>query len=122
MAGRLCPACLKNVDSPLDLNSKPKPANESVSKLAAEQRREGAAPSVMFQPDPSRSVKATIIPASSGNAIQRRPIRYETYEEVHWHRREPGALVFLLVLLFTPITVALCIIALSGGEHDQDSS
>jgi hypothetical protein len=117
MAGRLCPACLKNVDSPPDPTSKPKPADQGVSRLAAEQKREGAAPSVMFQPDPSRSVEETIIPASSGNAIHRRPIKYETYEEVPWHRREPGALVFLLVLLFLPITVAVCIIALTGDVY-----
>ena len=79
-----------------------------------------------FQPNRSRSVKETIILASSGNAIQRLATKYETYEEVPWHRREPGALVFLLVLLFTPITVALCIIALTGDvyrkAYDEDGN
>ncbi len=117
MAGRLCPACHANVDSLPDPNSKPKPADQGVSRLAAEQKRGGAAPSVMFQPNPSGSVEETIIPASSARAVQRRPIKYETYEEVPWHRREPGALVFLLVLLFTPFMVALCIIALSGDVY-----
>ena len=95
-------------------------------RFAAEQKREGAAPSVMFQPDRSRSVSETIIPASSGSAIQRLATKYETYEEVPWHRREPGPLVFLLVLLFTPITVALCIIALTGDvyrkAYDEDGN
>jgi hypothetical protein len=126
MAGRICPACRKHVDSPPDLNPKPKPADEGVSRFAAEPKREGAAPSVMFQPKPSRSVEETIIPASSGNAIQRLATKYETYEEVPWHRREPGALVFLLVLLFMPITVALCIIALTGDvyrkAYDEDGN
>ena len=31
--------------------------------------------------------------------------------EVPWYRREPGALVLVLALLFTPLLVALCIIA-----------
>jgi hypothetical protein len=34
-----------------------------------------------------------------------------------WHRREPGALVFLAVLLCTPVTVVLCIIALTGDVY-----
>jgi hypothetical protein len=67
-----------------------------------------------------------IIPASSGNAVPRLATKYETYEGVPWHRREPGALVFLLVLLFTPITVALCIIALTGDvyrkAYDEDGN
>jgi hypothetical protein len=71
----------------------------------------------VFQPDPPRSVEGAVIPGSSGKAIRRGAIRYETYEEVPWYRREPGALVFLLVLLFTPITVALCIIALTGDVY-----
>jgi hypothetical protein len=117
MAGRLCPACLKNVDSPPDANSKAKPADQGVSVLAAQQKREGVAPTVMSEPNRSRSVEETIVPASSGNAIKRLAIKYESYEEVPWHRREPGALVFLLVLLFLPITVALCIIALTGDVY-----
>jgi hypothetical protein len=126
MAGRLCPACRKNVDSPPDPKPKPEPAGEGPVKLAALEKREGAAPSVMFQSDRSRSVERTTIRASSGNAIQRLGPKYESYEEVPWHRREPGALVFLLVLLFTPITVALCIIALTGDvyrkAYDQDGN
>jgi hypothetical protein len=42
---------------------------------------------------------------------------YKTYEEVPWYRREPGALVFLLTLLCTPVTLALCFIALTGDVY-----
>jgi hypothetical protein len=49
---------------------------------------------------------------------------YKTYDEVPWYRREPGALVFLLALVFTPVTLALCVIALSGdvyrNAYDKD--
>jgi len=38
MAGRLCPACRKNVDSPADPKLKPKPTDEGGSRLEAEQK------------------------------------------------------------------------------------
>jgi hypothetical protein len=44
-------------------------------------------------------------------------MQYKSYEDVPWYRREPGALVFLLALLFTPVTLALCIIALTGDVY-----
>ena len=49
---------------------------------------------------------------------------YKTYDEVPSYRREPGALVFLLALVFTPVTIALCVIALTGdvyrNAYDKD--
>jgi hypothetical protein len=120
MAGRLCPACRKNVDSPPD----PNPGDERGSKFAVEQKRAGVAPSMKFQPDPPRSFEETIVPAPSEKAIRRRAVKYETYEQVPWHRKEPGALVFLLVLLCAPITVAMCVVALTGdvyrNAYDKD--
>jgi hypothetical protein len=46
-------------------------------------------------------------------------VEYKTYTEVPWYRREPGALVFLLALVFTPVTLALCVIALSGEVYKK---
>jgi len=39
------------------------------------------------------------------------------YDDVPWYRREPGAPVFLLAILFTPVTLALCAIALTGDVY-----
>ena len=116
-SGRICPACFKNVDYSPDRKQKPNPAETSVSGVIPEPKRERAAPPMISQPDPSRSVEETIIPAPPGNALQRRAPKYKTYEEVPWHRREPGALVFAMVLLFAPVTVALCLIALTGEVY-----
>jgi hypothetical protein len=116
-SGRICPACLKNVDYSPDRKPKPNPPETSVSGVTPEPKRERAAPPMISQPDPSGSVEETIIPASPGNALQRRAPKYKTYEEVPWHRREPGALVFAMVLLFAPVTVALCLIALTGEVY-----
>jgi hypothetical protein len=44
---------------------------------------------------------------------------YRTFEEVPWYRREPGALVFLLAILFTPVTIALCVLALTGDIYQN---
>jgi hypothetical protein len=45
-------------------------------------------------------------------------MKYKTYEEVPWFRREPGALVFLLAIFCcSPIIVAICIIALTGDVY-----
>jgi hypothetical protein len=45
-------------------------------------------------------------------------MKYKTYEEVPWFRREPGALVFLLAIFgCSPIVVALCVIALTGDVY-----
>jgi hypothetical protein len=44
-------------------------------------------------------------------------MKYKAYEDVPWYRREPGALVFLLAILFTPVTLALCAITLSGDVY-----
>jgi hypothetical protein len=117
MVGRVCPACRKNVDSPPAPKPKPEPAGEGAFKLAAQEKHEGTTSSVMFQADRPRSAERTSVPASSGNAIQRLAPKYETYEEVPWYRREPGALVVVLVMLFWPTTVALCIIALTGQVY-----
>jgi len=50
-------------------------------------------------------------------------MKHTSYEDVPWFRREPGALVFLLAIFFTPVTIALCIIALTGDvyKHGYDS-
>ncbi len=44
-------------------------------------------------------------------------MKYKTYEEVPWYRREPGALVFLLALGCSPVIIALCVIALTGDVY-----
>ena len=45
---------------------------------------------------------------------------YAHYEDVPWYRREPGALSLLLALVFAPVTIALCIIALTGDVYKQE--
>ena len=44
---------------------------------------------------------------------------YANFSEVPWYRREPGALIFLLALVFTPVTVALCVIVLTGDVYKR---
>ena len=44
-------------------------------------------------------------------------MKYSTYDEVPWYRREPGALIFLAALLCTPVIIALCIICLTGDVY-----
>ena len=46
-------------------------------------------------------------------------MKYKSYEEVPWYRREPGALVFLLALCFSPVIIALCVIALTGDIYKK---
>ncbi len=46
-------------------------------------------------------------------------MKYDTYEQVPWFRREPGAIVLLLALLFSPVLIALCIIALTGDIYKK---
>ncbi len=53
-------------------------------------------------------------------------MKYKTYDEVPWYRREPGALVFLALLCCSPVTIALCVIALTGdvykNGYDKDGN
>jgi hypothetical protein len=54
-------------------------------------------------------------------------MKYKTYEDVPWYRREPGTLVLLLALLgCSPIILALCVIALTGdvykNSYDKDGN
>jgi hypothetical protein len=44
-------------------------------------------------------------------------MHYMTYKEVPWYRREPGAVVLFFALWFTPVTVVLCFIALTGDVY-----
>jgi hypothetical protein len=43
--------------------------------------------------------------------------RYLRYEDVPWYRREPGLLAFVGVMLCGFITIALCIICLTGDVY-----
>ena len=53
-------------------------------------------------------------------------MKYATYAEVPWYRREPGALTFLAAILFLPVIIALCIICLTGdvykNSHDKQGN
>ena len=50
--------------------------------------------------------------------------RYRRYEDVPWYRREPGALALVGVLFCSLVTIALCVICLSGdvyrNAYDKD--
>jgi hypothetical protein len=52
--------------------------------------------------------------------------RYRKYEDVPWYRREPGTLAFIGVLFCNPITIALCLICLTGdvyrNGYDKDGN
>lgn len=52
--------------------------------------------------------------------------RYRRYEDVPWYRREPGALAFLGVIFCCFVSVALCVICLSGdiykNAYDKDGN
>jgi hypothetical protein len=47
------------------------------------------------------------------------PMKYKTFEEVPWYRREPGSLVFVLCLCCGPVLIALCILALTGDIYQN---
>jgi hypothetical protein len=42
------------------------------------------------------------------------PIKYKFFAQVPWFRREPSGMVVLLLLVFSPALLALCIVALTG--------
>ena len=44
-------------------------------------------------------------------------MKYTSYNEVPWYRREPGALTMLAALCCTPVIIALCIICLTGDVY-----
>ncbi|MGB6499824.1 MAG: hypothetical protein WBG19_00265 [Thermoplasmata archaeon] len=52
--------------------------------------------------------------------------RYLKYEDVPWYRREPGALAFVGVLFCGFVTIALCVICLTGdvykNAYDKDGN
>jgi hypothetical protein len=94
---KICPACnLKNLND----------------AAACECGHNFSAPANPAGPPPVPS----LTPSSAASQLQR-------YEDVPWYRREPrGALVLIALVFFTPLTIALCIICLSGEvykrEHD----
>jgi hypothetical protein len=47
-------------------------------------------------------------------------VEYAKYEDVPWYRREPGALVLLLAFVLAPVTIALCVIALTGDVYKKE--
>lgn len=42
---------------------------------------------------------------------------YTAFDQVPWYRREPGFWMFLLAIIFTPVTIALCFICLTGDVY-----
>lgn len=52
--------------------------------------------------------------------------KYVNYEDVPWYRREPGAPIFVGVLFCSFITIALCLICLTGDvykkSHDKSGN
>ena len=62
----------------------------------------------------------------AGISMETPAVKYTTYEDVPWYRREPGALTFLAALLCTPVIIALCIICLTGDvykkSYDKDGN
>jgi hypothetical protein len=48
-----------------------------------------------------------------------RTLKYKTYDEVPWYRREPSGLVFLAALIFAPVSFALCVVCLTGDVYRE---
>jgi hypothetical protein len=52
--------------------------------------------------------------------------RYRRYEDVPWYRREPGGLAFLGVIFCGVVSIALCVICLTGdvykNAYDKDGN
>jgi hypothetical protein len=46
-----------------------------------------------------------------------RTLKYKSYFDAPWYRREPGGLVFLLAIVFAPVTIALCVVCLTGDVY-----
>ena len=69
--------------------------------------------------------KSANAPKKAGDAPKKSAAgRYLRYEDVPWYRREPGALAMIGVLLCGVVTIALCIICLTGdiykNKHDRN--
>jgi hypothetical protein len=67
----------------------------------------------------------SIASQEDGPTIARRKsgtLKYKTYDEVPWYRREPGDWVFIAALLFPPVSIALCIICLTGDIYREGSA
>jgi len=62
----------------------------------------------------------------SAQSVQDSSIKYKTFAEVPWFRREPGPITLILMLLFSPVLLALCIVALTGdvyrNAHDKSGN
>ena len=73
-------------------------------------------------------LKTAPVPAPSPPAPSLDPKtgRFRKYEDVPWYRREPGTFAFIGVLFCNPITIALCLICLSGdvykNGYDKDGN
>jgi hypothetical protein len=54
------------------------------------------------------------------------PIKYKFFAQVPWFRREPSGMVVLLLLVFSPALLALCIVAMTGdvcrNAYDKNGS
>ncbi len=72
MAGRVCPACRKNLDAPPEISPTPEQAEEDVYGAAAEQMREGVAPSDILQTLTERGLDADAAATVVGDLEQAR--------------------------------------------------
>jgi hypothetical protein len=54
---------------------------------------------------------------SGGSPALDSQIKYKSFAEVPWFRREPNGIKVLLLLVFSPALLALCIIALTGEVY-----
>ena len=72
--------------------------------------------------EPVKAVCASDVPPPSPPKPQPQKSengRYLRYEDVPWYRREPGALAFVGVVFCGLITIALCIICLTGDVYKK---
>ncbi|HTR41701.1 MAG TPA: hypothetical protein VMH87_08810 [Pseudomonadales bacterium] len=70
--------------------------------------------------DPARPPASIPPPVLLKSGPQKSPDgRYLRYEDVPWYRREPGFLAMIGVLLCGFVTIALCLICLTGDVYKK---
>ena len=74
---------------------------------------------------PAREARFSPNPSGVPRALDTQ-IKYKSFAEVPWFRREPNGIRVLLLLVFSPALLALCIIALTGdvcrNAHDKNGN
>ena len=85
---RLMKFVSRNTSRPRSAHSTP--ASEGVSRLEAQRKREGIAPTVKFEPDPPGPGEEMIVPAPSWKVIQKGALKYQPTQKSPCIEESPG--------------------------------